>query len=46
MAIHLLNVNISHSDHMNLRTSDIIGCVWEVGICLSERKVVLEILIV
>lgn len=46
MAIHLLNVNISHSDRMNLRASDIISCVWEVGVCVSERKVVLAILIV
>lgn len=46
MAIHLLNVNISHSDPMNLRASDIISCVWEGGVCVSERKVVLAILIV
>lgn len=46
MAIHLLNVNIIHSDHMNLRASDIISCIWKVGICVSGREVVLEILIV
>lgn len=46
MAIHLLNINVSRFGHMNLRASDIIGYVWEVGICISERKVVLEILIV
>lgn len=46
MAIYLLNVNINRSDRMNLRASDIISCVWEVGISISQRKVVLEILIV